>query len=72
MAAKPATPPDVPDDVKEHVKEDDIDAGTIFAALGSAGHLQLKRTKSDGVDPCNWRLRLHRKTCCRGASRQWL
>ncbi|NKM25714.1 hypothetical protein [Rhizobium laguerreae] len=45
LAAEPATSPDVPDDVKEHVKEDDIEAGTIFAALGSAGHLQLERTE---------------------------
>ncbi|WP_261318610.1 hypothetical protein [Rhizobium leguminosarum] len=37
--------PDVPDEVKEHVKEDDIDAGTIFASVGSAGHLQLERTE---------------------------
>ncbi|MBY3513288.1 MULTISPECIES: hypothetical protein [Rhizobium] len=45
LAAEPATSPDVPDDVKEHVKEDDIEAGTIFVALGSAGHLQLERTE---------------------------
>ncbi|AJD42608.1 hypothetical protein RGR602_CH03299 [Rhizobium gallicum bv. gallicum R602sp] len=44
LAAEPRTPPDVPDEVKEHVKDDVIE-GTIFADLGSAGHLQLERTE---------------------------
>jgi hypothetical protein len=45
LSAELTTAPDVPDEVNEHDKEDDIEAGTIFAALGSAGHLQLERTE---------------------------